>query len=56
MREGGGFGGERVRIKNHEKKVEREKLEERERERGRDEARSPLQCIFCLSKKRNPRI
>lgn len=29
----GGVGGERVRIKNHEKRVEREKLEERERER-----------------------
>jgi hypothetical protein len=36
--------GGRVRIKNHEKRVEREKLEERERERERerDEDRSPL--------------
>lgn len=31
--------------------MEREKLEERERERGRDEYRSPLQCILVGARK-----
>lgn len=46
----GGVGGERVRIKNHEKRVEREKLEEREREREMRTA--PLCCVYLFEQEK----
>jgi hypothetical protein len=50
VRGGGGVGGERVRIKNHEKRVEREKLEEREREREMRTA--PLCCVYLFEQEK----